>query len=96
MPLIATDRDPLLDQVILSGGYRDSYNILGRLSVVRNSEAENLLRGLGTMARDAEIRHDEGYVTTLVESQGILDEKTAGRLELWLSTLIEKLDATVE
>ncbi len=92
MPLIATDRAPLLDSITLTGNRHDRYLSLDRFTVNRNERAEVLLRGLGTAARQADIRHDDTFMSNLVNTQGGLSELAAGRLEVWLPQLIAKLD----
>lgn len=92
MPLIATDRDALLDTVLLSGNRHDNHLAGDRFTVVRNKPAETLLRRLGTMAREPEVRHDDVFISEFVNDQGPLSEPLAARVEFWLPRFIDYLD----
>ena len=92
MPLIATDRGALLDSIDLRHGRHTLPNIGESLVVSRNHRAEYLVRSLGSMARDEELRHDAGFIAQLIESQGHLSESAATKVEFWLPKVIDYLD----
>lgn len=93
MPLIATDRVPLLDTITLVGDARvDSGRLAEQLTVQRNHDAETLFRSIGSMARVADVRHDEGFVRTLIDQQGIQSERASARVEGWFQRFITALD----
>lgn len=92
MPLITVDRDVLLDTVRLDGTPADSFMIATRLTVERNKPAEELFRALGSLARNGELRHDDDFIWSLVESQGLTTEKASNKVELWFARLVHILD----
>lgn len=92
MPLIATDRGALLDSIDLRHSNHTLPDIGESLVVSRNQRAEHLIRSLGSMARDEELRHDAGFIAELVGSQGRLSESAAAKVEFWLPKVIDYLD----
>lgn len=88
MPLIACDRDPLLDRVVFSGVHPYSTEDISHYELIRNFEAEGLFRGLGTMMRRPEIAHDADFVRNLVDTQKSLSEKAAGRIDDWMAKVV--------
>ncbi len=96
MPLIATDRDALLDGVFLSGSRHDSHLASHRFTVVRNKRAEILFRMLGSIARDPNVRHDDSFISKFIDTQGGLSESVAARTEFWLPKLLSYLDGNAD
>lgn len=92
MPLITTDRVALLDSINLQHSSPNLPTIGDFLSVSRNIKAEYLLRSLGSMARNQELRHDSYFIDQLVESQGGLTERAAAKIEFWLPKVVTYLD----
>jgi len=93
MPLIATDRNSLLDEVFLTNNQETMQFI-----VKKNARAERLIRGIGTMARCAVIRYDETYIRDLVDDagSGSLDEHHSVKLEKWIAMFIKGLSTTAK
>lgn len=93
MPLLGTDKAALLDTVILAGDPRVTKVSPENLTVKRNVAAENLFRGIGTIARRSDARHDPDYRWSLINDAGPLSERGAVLAESWYDHLVVKLDA---
>lgn len=89
MPLIATDRNALLDTVYLSNSAAIITDA-SQFRVERNVGAEKLIRGIATMARCALVRYDRSYIRELIDESGgkSLDESHAGKLESWVTRFV--------
>ncbi len=92
MPLIACDRDNLLDSVRLDSTTPHSNEPVSAFSVQRNQPAEQLFRSLGSMVRRREVAQDASFVRQLVDSQLPLSERAAGRVDKWLGWVVLSQD----
>lgn len=69
LPLVATDRDSLLPTIVYSGGKRkdNEDETVSNLSIIPNTEAELLIRCIGTMARRPQIARDTKLLSRILE-----------------------------
>jgi hypothetical protein len=88
MPLIACDRDNLLDKVVFEGKAPVTHEPLNAFRVERNERAEQIFRNLGSMIRNHEVATDESFIQATVESQGPINVKVANHLEGWMSQVL--------
>jgi len=96
MALVATDRAPMLDTIVLEGSPRNTEHFPDRLAVLRNHEAEFFFRALGSLARTREIRHDPEFVRQLLDRQPLVTDKASNRVEDWFSRLVASLDKNTD
>jgi hypothetical protein len=92
LPLLATDKDPMLDTIILEGDGNYEGRLSERLTVVRNTDSEQLFRTLGSLARSQELRHDEEFVWQFLNRQPLTSTKAANLIETWIKRTIQALD----
>lgn len=84
LPLIACDRDALLDRVVVEGPYNLDDESANVFTVHRNTMAESLLRNLGSMARHEELVHDDDYLRAVFDPMFTDNVQLANRFEDWL------------
>ncbi|HVX57131.1 MAG TPA: hypothetical protein VHA37_05345, partial [Candidatus Saccharimonadales bacterium] len=89
MPLIATDRDSLLNQLWYAGHTRIPVEPHPTIETRPNAEAELIFRTLGMAARHREALEDTSVLDTIFSFP--LGERAEGRVEQWRQMLITNL-----
>lgn len=91
-PLIACDRDNLLDTVVFTGSGHGTNRPVNEFTVTRNTKAETVFRKLGSMIRYPDIAHDNSFRRELIDEQKLDSMQAANRVEDWLgSVVLDKL-----
>lgn len=85
LPLVATDRENLLDRLELTGNGHDQNDFLSRMSVEENHDARKMFRILGSISRTADLLHEGHGLDDLLSEIQDMEEIECDRTELWFS-----------
>lgn len=94
MPLITTDRDPLLNQLWYNGSTRVPKELKPEIEIRDNPEAELIFRVLGTATRNREALEDTSWIDQKVFGLPV-GQKASARLDAWRQNLIGYLSERI-
>jgi hypothetical protein len=89
VPLIATDKEALLNTLVYDGGKRHPIEEAPDIKIIDNTEATELFRQLGSFSRSLDALHSGDSIEGLFDRPVL--EKTDARLERWVGVFTSVL-----